>query len=120
MDSASDVRSLGAIVELLVESLTRTGKLADLGSVTLETMEREVLAHVDQVTRDALSRLLAQQARQVEAPRKCPRCDKPLSEKPPEGCSLQSQRGMIHFQREVFRCEACRLDFFPSVQSSGL
>jgi len=120
MDSTSNVCSLNEIADLLVENLTQSGGLADLGNATLETIEREVLEHVDRVTRDALSQLLDRQARQAEPPCTCPRCGKPLSEKPAEGCSLQSQRGMIHFKREVFRCEACRLDFFPSVQNSGL
>jgi hypothetical protein len=33
---------------------------------------------------------------------------------------LQSQRGQVHFQTQVVHCEACRLDFFPSVQNSGM
>jgi hypothetical protein len=43
-----------------------------------------------------------------------------LSAKPAQGRSMQSRRGRIHFQCDVFRCEACRLDFFPSVQNTGL
>jgi hypothetical protein len=43
-----------------------------------------------------------------------------LSAEPAQGRSMQSRRGRIHFQCDVFRCKACRLDFFPSVQNSGV
>ena len=120
MDSTSEVRSLDEIAELLVETMTRSGKLADLGSADLETIEDEVLAKVDGVTRDAIGKLLARQRRQTEPPRQCPRCGQALRSKPPQGRLIQSRRGRIRFQCDVFRCEACRLDFFPSVQDSGL
>jgi hypothetical protein len=120
MDSTSEVRSRDEIAELLVECLTRSGKLADLSHADLETMEDEVLQTVDRITRDAISKLLQRQRRQTEPPQTCPRCNQPLSAKPAQGRSLQSRRGRIHFQCDVFRCEACRLDFFPSVQDSGV
>lgn len=120
MDSTSECSSLDEIADLLVENLPRSGKLADLGNADLETIESEVLESMDGVTRDALSKLLQRQGRQAEPPQACPRCGQRLSAKPAQGRSLQSRRGRIRFKCDVFRCEACRLDFFPSVQSSGL
>jgi uncharacterized protein with PIN domain len=120
MDSTSETRSLDEIADLLVEFLTRSGKLADLRNADLETIEDEVLENMDDVTRDAISKLLHRQRRQTEPPQSCPQCGQPLSAKPAQGRSMQSRRGRIHFQCDVFRCEACRLDFFPSVQNTGL
>ena len=120
MDSTTEIRSLDEIADLLVEMLTRSGKLADLGNADLETIENEVLENMDDVTRDAISKLLLRQRQQTEPPQACPRCGQPLSPKPAQGRSMQSRRGHIHFKCDVFRCEACRLDFFPSVQDFGL
>jgi hypothetical protein len=33
---------------------------------------------------------------------------------------MQSRRGNVHFKTDVVHCEACRLDFFPSVQNTRL
>jgi hypothetical protein len=120
MDSTLEPRSLDEIADILVESLTRSGKLVDLANADLETIEDEVIQRIDDVTRDAISKVLQRQRRQTEPPRTCPRCGQPLSAKPAQGRSMQSRRGRIHFRCDVFRCEACRLDFFPSVQDSGV
>lgn len=120
MDSTLEPRSLDEIADILVESLTRSGKLADLTNADLETIEDEVIKSMDDVTRDAISKVLQRQRRQTEPPQACPGCGQPLSVKPAQGRSMQSRRGRIHFQCDVFRCEACRLDFFPSVQDSGV
>lgn len=58
MDSTSEIRTLDEIADMLVENLTRSGKLADLGNANLETIENEVLENMDDVTRDAISKLL--------------------------------------------------------------
>lgn len=120
MDSTSEIHSRDEIADLLVEHLTQSGKLADLGNADLETIESEVLASMDDVTRNTISKLLLRQGKQAEPPRTCPRCGRPLSAKPAQGRSMQSRRGRIHFKCDVFRCEACRLDFFPSVQNTGM
>lgn len=120
MDSTSEIRSWDEIADLVVEMLARSGKLADLENADLETIEDEVLARMDDVTRDAISKLLDRQRQQTEPPQACPRCRQALRAKPAQGRSMQSRRGRIHFKCDVFRCEACRLDFFPSVQDSGL
>ena len=120
MDSTLETRSRDEIADMLVEMLTRSGKLADLEHADLETIEDEVLASMDDVTRGALSKLLHRQRQQTKAPHACLRCGQTLSPKPAQGRSLQSRRGRIHFKCDVFRCEACRLDFFPAVQNTGL
>jgi len=120
MDSTLEPRSLDDIADMLVERLTRSGKLADLATADLETIEEEVIKSIDDVTRDAISKVLQRQRRQTEPPQACPRCGQPLQVKRPQGRSMQSRRGPIHFQCDVLRCEACRLDFFPSVQDSGV
>ncbi len=120
MDSTLESRSLDEVADMLVEILTRSGNLADLENADLETIEDEVLASVDGVTRDAISKLLLRQRNQAKPPETCPQCGQRLSAKPAQGRSMQSRRGRIHFKCDVFRCEACRLDFFPSVQNTGL
>ncbi|HEX7377304.1 MAG TPA: hypothetical protein VF278_09340 [Pirellulales bacterium] len=57
MDSTSDIDYRDEIADLLVERLTRSGKLADLGNAGLETIEEEVLASMVDVTRDTISKL---------------------------------------------------------------
>jgi hypothetical protein len=120
MDSTSETCSLDEVADMLVEILTRSGKLVDLENADLETIEDEVLANMDDVTRDAIAKLLLRQRRQIKPPQTCPQCSQLLSAKPAQGRSMQSRRGRIHFKCDVFRCEACRLDFFPSVQNTGL
>jgi uncharacterized protein with PIN domain len=120
MESTREVPSLDEIADLLMETLTQSGQLADLGNASLEALEEEVLEKMDQVTCRAISKLLTRQARQAETPQACPRCGGALGAKPAQERSLQSLRGRVTFRCDVFRCEACRLDFFPSVQNSGL
>ena len=120
MDSAADVRSLDEVADLLLECVSQSGSLAGLENATLDAIESETLEKIDQITQSVLSNLLRRQAELTEAPAACPKCGKPLKEKPAQGRSLQSRRGMIHFKCDVFRCEACRLDFFPSVQNPRL
>jgi uncharacterized protein with PIN domain len=91
-----------------------------LGTASLEAIEDRTLESVDQLTRDVISKLLGKQAQLIEVPEVCPTCGSKLSAKPAQGRSLDSRRGCVHFKTEVAHCEACRLDFFPSVQSSGV
>ncbi len=120
MESASPTVLLDRIADLVVEKLTQSGALANLGSASLDEIERETIINLDQITREVISQLLGRQARLVEPPTQCPQCGGEVGSKPAQGRSLQSQRGRVHFKTEVVRCEACRLDFFPSVQNSGL
>jgi hypothetical protein len=79
-----------------------------------------VLARVDEITCSTLSKLLQQQQQQAVSPQVCPRCHQALLPQSAQGRSLQSLRGSLAFQCDVFHCEACRLDFFPSVPNSGV
>lgn len=120
MDSASQTISLDQIADLVVEQLTDSGSLANLGSANLEAIEEETIVRVDRITRAVISRLLGKQAQLLAAPKQCPRCGGEVAAKPTQGRSLQSSRGNVHFKTEVVHCEACRLDFFPSVPSTRL
>jgi hypothetical protein len=120
MESADATVSLERIAELVVEKLTRSGALAQLGSATLDEIEGKTIVQLDQITREVISQLLGKQAQLIGAPQRCPRCGGEVGPKPLQKCSLQSQRGPVEFQTEVVHCEACRLDFFPSVPNSGL
>jgi uncharacterized protein with PIN domain len=114
MESAKNSPSADEIASLVVERLLASGKLPDLANANLMTIEEQTLEQVDQVTRLVMSELLAKQARQAIAPTKCPKCSGPMQERKPQHRSLESRRGRVNFITEVFHCEACRLDFFPS------
>lgn len=121
MDSASQIFSVDQIADLVVERLMeKNGSLANLGTATLEAIEDRTLESVDQITRGVITKLLGKQSQLIEVPQSCPTCGCKLASKPPQGRSLHSRRGSLHFKTEVAHCEACRLDFFPSVQSSGV
>jgi hypothetical protein len=120
MESASQIISLDHIADLVVKKLTQFGTLANLASASLESIEEETIISIDQITRDVLSKLLGKQAEMLETPTQCPKCGGEVHEKPIQGRSIQSCRGNAHFKTGVVHCEACRLDFFPSVQSTRL
>ena len=120
MESASQTISLDHIADLVVEKLTQSGTLANLGSASLEAIEEETIINIDQITRDVISKLLGKQAKIIETPTQCPKCGGEVGEKPAEGRSMQGCRGNVHFKTGVVHCEACRLDFFPSVQDTRL
>jgi len=120
MDSASQTISLDQIADLVVEKLMESGALANLGTANLESIEEETILSLDQITREVISKLLGKQAQIIEPPEQCPQCSGEVGEKPSQARSLQSKRGNIHFKTNVVHCEACRLDFFPSVQNTRL
>ena len=120
MDSAESTPSIEQIASLVLEKLTQGGKLADLADADLMTIEEETIGQVDQVTRAVLNQLLGQQSEASSPPTACPKCGGKLCDKPPQGRSMQSKRGRVHFKTDVFRCEACRLDFFPSDENASL
>lgn len=120
MESAEKTPSIEQVASLVVEKLTEGGKLADLANADLMTIEEETIDQVDQVTRAVINELLGKQAEAAPPPKSCPKCGGKLCEKPPQGRSLQSKRGRVHFKTDVFRCEACRLDFFPSDEDASL
>jgi hypothetical protein len=120
MESAGQVFSLDQIADLVVEKLMSSGTLSNLGVATLDSIEEQTILSVDQVTRDVISKLLDKQAHAIEPPKNCPKCGGGVIEKPTQGRSMQSRRGSIQFRTEVVHCEACRLDFFPSVQNTRL
>jgi hypothetical protein len=71
MDSAGQTVSLDQIADLIVEKLTGSGRLANLGSANLESLEDETMISVDQITRDVISKLLGKQAELIESPKRC-------------------------------------------------
>jgi uncharacterized protein with PIN domain len=114
MESASASPTANEIVSLVVQRLLASGKLPDLANANLMTIEEQTIEQVDQITRLVMSELLAKQAQQATAPTCCPKCGGAMKEKKPQHRSLESRRGKVNFITEVFHCEACRLDFFPS------
>jgi len=117
MDSATDAPSVDEIASLIVEKLTSSGKLDDLANANLMTIEEETIEQVDQVTRAVMAELLAKQSQHAPPVTACPRCGAEMTPKKPQSRSLQSRRGKVNFKTDVFHCEACRLDFFPSVEN---
>lgn len=120
MEPAYLTPSIEQIAGLVVEKLTQGGKLSDLANADLMTIEDETIEQVDQVTRVVINTLLRRQSDAAPPPRGCPKCGGGLCEKPPQARSLQSKRGRVHFKTDVHRCEACRLDFFPSDEDAAL
>ena len=120
MDSAGQTISLDQIADLVVEKLTESGALANLGSANLEAIEEETIVSIDQITREVISKILGKQAQIIEPPKQCPKCGGEMGDKPTQTRSMQSRRGNVHFKTDVVHCEACRLDFFPSVQNTRL
>lgn len=120
MESTSKPTLLHLLADAVVEQLMLSGQLADLEHADLETIESEVIENIDELTRGVISKLLGKQAELTAQPACCPKCQGPLREKPAQDRSLQSRRGQVDFQCDVYRCEACRLDFFPSVQNARL
>lgn len=120
MDATAEFPSLEGLVDAITEKLTQSGELAKLGQADLETIEGEVVENMDKITCEVISKLLGKQAELTGSPQVCPKCGGSLSEKPSQSRLLQSRRGHIRFRCEVFRCEACRLDFFPSVPNTRL
>ena len=53
--------------------MENNGSLANLGNASLEAIEDQTLASVDQITREVISKLLGKQAELVEVPSKCPK-----------------------------------------------
>ena len=120
MESTKPRVSLDDLADAVVAKLTQSGRLANLAEVDLETLEDQVVGSIDQLTRDVISQLLGKQAESTDKPNCCPRCNGALIDKPPQARCLQSRRGDVEFKFDVFRCEACRLDFFPSIQNARL
>jgi hypothetical protein len=120
MDSTKKLLSKDEIENAVVKMLMESGQLADLGNASLEAIENETIDSIDAITREVISKLLGKQADQTEPPKCCPKCGGELCEKLSQGRSMESRRGRVHFKCNVFHCEACRLDFFPSVQNTRL
>ena len=120
MESAASSPTAEEIANLVVERLLADGKLPDLANANLMTIEEQTIEQVDQVTRLVMSELLAQQSRQAAAPTSCPKCGGPMKDRTAQHRSLQSRRGKVNFKTDVFHCEACRLDFFPSDENTSV
>jgi len=120
MDSASVSPTAEEIASLVVQRLFASGKLPDLANANLMTIEDQTIDQIDQVTRLVMNELLTKQAQQAAAPIACPKCGGPMNDKQAQARVLQSRRGKVNFKTNVFHCEACRLDFFPSAQNSSV
>jgi uncharacterized protein with PIN domain len=114
MESASTSPSAEEIADLVVRRLTQSGALGDLANANLMTIEEQTIEQVDHVTRLVMSELLAKQSQQAAPVTACPKCGGAMKDKTAQHRSLQSRRGKVDFKTNVFHCEACRLDFFPS------
>jgi uncharacterized protein with PIN domain len=120
MDRAPETPTAEEIASLIVERLIQDGGLEDLANANLMTIEDRTIQEVDRVTRFVMDELLATQARQAPAVTACPKCGGPMHDKPAQHRSLQSRRGKVNFKTDVFHCEACRLDFFPSDENTSV
>lgn len=114
MESAPITPSADEIADLVVQRLLEGGGIEDLANASLLTIEEQTIEEVDRVTRLVMSELLAQQAQQATPVKNCPKCGKEMTPQKAQHRSLLSRRGDVKFMTEVSRCEACRLDFFPS------
>ena len=120
MESATRTLSVNEISDAVVARLLLSGELANLSQASFDSIEQESISLVDQVTRETISKLLGIQSEQTQSTEICPKCGGPVHQKATQGRSMHSRRGKVQFKTNVFRCEACRLDFFPSVQSTGM
>lgn len=120
MESAPTTPTAQEIADLVVQRLLDSGQLPDLANANLMTIEEQTIEQVDQVTRLVMSELLAKQSEQAPPPSACPQCGSAMKDKPSQHRSLQSRRGKVNFKTEVFHCEACRLDFFPSDENTAV
>jgi len=120
MESAPINPSAQEIADLVVARLVNEGGLANLAGANLMTIEEQTIEEVDRVTRLVMSGLLTKQCHEAEPVTACPRCDKQLIPKKPQHRALQSRRGQVDFKTDVFHCEACRLDFFPSDENTSV
>lgn len=108
------------IADIVVRKLLEMGAIGKLATATMDTIETESISLMDEVTRNVMAKVLALQSSETQASQQCPKCGSRCCDKPPQGKLLETRRGKVNFQTSVFRCEACRLDFFPSVRSFGV
>lgn len=111
------VRRVG---RMLLDELTGGGK-RDLSGLRLDDLEAEVFGLADRVSQDVAEGLLRGQAQQTSQKKMvCPCCDGELVSQPARRRTLQMRRGLAEWEEPVWRCPACRRDFFPSVRGDGL
>ena len=120
MDSATKTMSVDEISDAVVERLLLSGELSNLAQASFDSIEQESISLVDRVTRETISKLLGMQSEQTKSSETCPKCGGLVHQKADQGRSMHSRRGKVQLKTSVFRCEACRLDFFPSVQSARM
>lgn len=120
MDSVTSTLTVEGIASLVAERIIAEGRLNDLANANLMTIEEQSIEAVDQVARLVMSQLIGKQSQQATAVTACPKCGKAMQQKPDQHRSLQSRRGKVSFKTEVFHCEACRLDFFPSDENTSV
>ena len=120
MESATKTIGVDEISDAVVEMLLLSGEMGPLAEASLDSIEQGSISLVDRVTRETISKLLGIQSEQTKTSETCPKCGGPVHPKDDQGRSMHSRRGKVQFKTSVFRCEACRLDFFPSVQSTRM
>ena len=106
------------IADIVVRKLLEMGAIGKIATATMDTIESESIALMDEVTRNVISKVLVLQSSKTEPSQKCPKCGSQCCPKSAQARLLETRRGKVNFKTDVFRCEACRLDFFPSVRSS--
>jgi uncharacterized protein with PIN domain len=105
---------------MLLDELTDGGK-RDLSTMRLGDLENEVFGLADQISKGVAERLLQGQAEQTsQKKRVCACCQGELVPKPARQRTLQLRRGEARWAEPVWRCPACRRDFFPSVRGDGV
>ena len=107
------------VVAMLVQELTQGGG-RDLATMRLNDLEREVFGLADRVSLRVAEALLQAQANGLNRQARCPCCHGELVKKRPRKKKLLLRRGEAQWEEPVWRCLACRRDFFPSGSGDGL
>jgi hypothetical protein len=105
------------VSQRLLDELTSAGT-RDLTEMRLSDLEREVYELSDRISQRVLRGVLEDQAQQVEA-QLCPRCQRPLEDRPPKERAIQTARCEVQWSQPVQHCSRCRCDFFPSGGGDG-
>lgn len=115
---ATNSQLIAQISQELLDELT-AGGTRDLTQVRLSQMEAEVYGLADRISERLLRGMVEDQSFQDQTAR-CPCCQGPLEDRPPDAKSLQLKRCSIQWEQPIKRCPKCRRDFFPSSGDAGL
>lgn len=118
MELTTGVMNSSEIADLVGKKLLEMGAIGKLSAASMDTIESESISLMDDVTRNVISKVLTLQSSETNPAQRCPKCGSECCPKPAQPRLLETRRGKVNFKTDVFRCEACRLDFFPSVRST--